>query len=746
MASFSESFIADVESAIANNDLNRLDGMAAAYFQAAGHGPSPYSAAVELSEAGRQAIFAAGETVYGGENESAQMLDAANFVERGRRLIKYKKRKFTDPQALRIVAEGDSWFQYPFFLTDVIDVLIEKYAVCCLSAGGDTVANMVRWPEYLDAIEQERPAVFLFSGGGNDLVGDGRLRQILKPYTAGAQPQDLIDSNAFGQILRQVVSGYEQILKSLKDRFPGLRMLGHGYDHPQNISAGPWIKPYLEEAKIPLSMGPEIIAVLLDRFGDELVRLSMLYPNFEYISVVGKVGGTAADWHDALHPKNPGYRRVANAFIESIEAARDRQPAYDTRESFTGGDTFADREGAPFEERRRTYSLPSVAYPEWFDFGPEGNWIEFDDPKVHQHIREAISLLERRDQPEDREIVRNRLHLAPVAHVGSGLDLADFDLDAQAEAIIGSNDLEDIQTLMVGYKTSRAVGLIALRTASGMTAPQGSGFLVGPDLLLTNNHVLKSPAQAAQHVLIMDDERDLLGNPKPVQRFRITSEVFVTDEHFDFSFASVEPVSHAGAALASYGGLRLEELPGKAIKHEPLCIIQHPSGGPKSISIRNSHAMGRVDEGFYYTSDTQKGSSGSAVLSRDWQLVALHHRAVPHPTIRGEYIANRGIRVSAIIGRLAEMSAGGNAQAGRVLKLLAAPGKYASDLSFDAGAPAPASTTAAGDSVSSSADSRPASRTEKLAAKKRAASKSAASVASKKAKAARSSSRPRKSK
>ena len=68
----------------------------------------------------------------------------------------------------------------------------------------------------------------------------------------------------------------------------------------------------------------------------------------------------------------------------------------------------------------------------------------------------------------------------------------------------------------------------------------------------------------------------------------------------------------------------------------------------------------------HYTTDTEPGSSGAPVLNDQWQVVALHHRAIPSPATRFaadgqplddgdvEWLANEGVRVSAIYHCLEE--------------------------------------------------------------------------------------------
>ena len=82
-----------------------------------------------------------------------------------------------------ILAEGDSWFQFPRVylqidpVKDILDWLIEdkKFAVCSLAAGGDWLSNIFHSGEYIEQLPKVSPDVFLLSGGGNDLVGNNRL-------------------------------------------------------------------------------------------------------------------------------------------------------------------------------------------------------------------------------------------------------------------------------------------------------------------------------------------------------------------------------------------------------------------------------------------------------------------------------------------------------------------------------------------------------------------------------------------
>ncbi|MEI6411884.1 MAG: hypothetical protein WCR52_21005 [Bacteroidota bacterium] len=75
----------------------------------------------------------------------------------------------------KVLAEGDSWFEYPIYVRDIISHLIrreKKFAIRSIGAGGDWMSNMIFEREYLFHLSTLRPHVFLVSGGGNDIMGE----------------------------------------------------------------------------------------------------------------------------------------------------------------------------------------------------------------------------------------------------------------------------------------------------------------------------------------------------------------------------------------------------------------------------------------------------------------------------------------------------------------------------------------------------------------------------------------------
>jgi endonuclease G len=225
------------------------------------------------------------------------------------------------------------------------------------------------------------------------------------------------------------------------------------------------------------------------------------------------------------------------------------------------------------------------------------------------------------------------------------------------ERIIGASDLLPLAYLEAGTICARPVCRVEVHDRRGSVLGYGTGFMVAPNLMLTNNHVLHDGQSALYSLAQFDYENDVMMQPRPTRNFRLEPErLFITDEALDFSLVAVAPVAAEGVKLEQYGYTRLIAASGKALLGECVSIIQHPSGAPKAIAIRSNQVTDVFDQFIHYSTDTEPGSSGSPVLSDAWEVVALHHAGVPDPAGDG-YVANEGIRISSIMAHLAQLRA-----------------------------------------------------------------------------------------
>ena len=223
------------------------------------------------------------------------------------------------------------------------------------------------------------------------------------------------------------------------------------------------------------------------------------------------------------------------------------------------------------------------------------------------------------------------------------------------ERIINKSDLFPIAHLQAGLDVSKAVCRISIRSQSGQLQSYGTGFLVAPNLLLTNNHVLDTPEAAMYAVAEFNYEDDVRFMPRDIISFRLDPEaLFITDEALDFTLVAVEENNQHDIPLTDFGYLPLLPKPGKILEGEYVTIIQHPNGGPKAITIRENEVKFISSDFVHYVSDTEPGSSGSPVFNDQWVVVALHHAGIPDPNDPTKWIANEGIRISSIIQHLSE--------------------------------------------------------------------------------------------
>ena len=241
------------------------------------------------------------------------------------------------------------------------------------------------------------------------------------------------------------------------------------------------------------------------------------------------------------------------------------------------------------------------------------------------------------------------------------------------ERIMGKSDLMSINYLQLGYLAAFSVCRIHVRNINGGNAGYGTGFLISPNLLITNNHVLEAKDFAVKSLAEFNYQYNVAGEPSKTFFFDLRPDLFFkTNARLDYTVVAVNPVSRKkDKKLKDFSFLRLYEDAGKALLSEHLSIIQHPGGGFKQIAIRENRLSGVVSDFVTYSTDTTQGSSGSCVFNDQWQVVALHHSGVPRKDANGrwlkkdgtvwktgeddsliDWISNEGIRISSIVADL----------------------------------------------------------------------------------------------
>lgn len=161
----------------------------------------------------------------------------------------------------------------------------------------------------------------------------------------------------------------------------------------------------------------------------------------------------------------------------------------------------------------------------------------------------------------------------------------------------------------------------------------GTGFLVAPDLLLTNYHVIapdneSDPNELLDQIILrfeyltLSDGQTAKGKP-----FRLAPNALVVSSPvksgLDYALLRVEEKILEEEGFYPIGN-RPGALPDRAMN---IHILQHPEGQMMQVAFSNHGITGvyERDSLIQYVSKTSIGSSGSPCFNDQWELVALHH-------------------------------------------------------------------------------------------------------------------------
>ena len=265
-----------------------------------------------------------------------------------------KRLKRSDyPKDLIIVAEGDSWFDYPL-RKDVLDFLTEKgFAIKRFSKYGDTLENMVYGSDYKkdkktgivnhmgpvslqevhNAVKEFKPAIFLFSAGGNDIVGTEISAYLNHKHS---KPADLLNRPIFEERLVQMSASIETYIKQIHKIHKKCHILMDGYAYPKvndigykllkiNL-IGPWIFPNMcKKAITEKKDHNRIVRELVDGFNEVLSNLANKYHYFHHIDIRDKFPDDK-DWHNEIHLNTKAYKALASVYSGKISEVLSYDP------------------------------------------------------------------------------------------------------------------------------------------------------------------------------------------------------------------------------------------------------------------------------------------------------------------------------------------------------------------------------------------------------------------------------------
>jgi lysophospholipase L1-like esterase len=248
-----------------------------------------------------------------------------------------------------LLAEGDSWFDYPLG-KDVLDCLdnIHGHSITKLARAGSLLNEMVYGPDEVlhsdpgqaktrltQVIEKLRKGkfdAFLFSGGGNDIAGPEFFSFL------NHAASELGGLNA--EVVKGVVHGtfrkaYEDLIEVLqleaKNQKIELPIFIHGYDYPWPDGRGaialgiigPWFDDSFKKKGFPrktreqLLKRKKILEAFIDAVNEMQDKLTKKFKGVYKVNLKGALP-TIKDWANELHPTNAGFEKVAAKFNEKL--------------------------------------------------------------------------------------------------------------------------------------------------------------------------------------------------------------------------------------------------------------------------------------------------------------------------------------------------------------------------------------------------------------------------------------------
>ncbi|MEM9470625.1 MAG: DNA/RNA non-specific endonuclease, partial [Pseudomonadota bacterium] len=245
-------------------------------------------------------------------------------------------------------------------------------------------------------------------------------------------------------------------------------------------------------------------------------------------------------------------------------------------------------------------------------------------------------------------------------------------LDIRAERILGVDNRRKFPANAVQQKAAIPVARVVIMHGPGI-APQGfgTGFMISPELLMTNHHVVGTASDASGVGANFGHDFVPGGGVRDGEIFELDADTFfAADEALDFAVIAVKRKSLNGADISTYGHHPLIRETGKILLGNNVNIIQHPMGGGKKYATEGNGLIDRLENFLHYQTDTEPGSSGSPAFNDFWEVVALHHSSVPRTrdgvilNVDGQpwnhtqgdsqvdWIANEGVRISRILAAL----------------------------------------------------------------------------------------------
>ena len=233
---------------------------------------------------------------------------------------------------MRMLAHGDSWFDYPRLLGTGGGLIrhlsaLTGWDIANIAHHGDGTEMMLGLEKrkQLELYLQNGVDVLFFSGGGNDIAGDQAVLW-LKDNVDGDSTK-ATDIPHLNTKLDEIEQNYLDLI-ALRDEFsPNCLIVTHSYDFPIPsdvgiCNLGPWLKPALDYCGwVNTDDQQKIVKTWMLSFNLRMLKIESEQiaagRRFVHVNTQGTL--TPDDWSNEIHPNRNGFTKLAKVFKDATE-------------------------------------------------------------------------------------------------------------------------------------------------------------------------------------------------------------------------------------------------------------------------------------------------------------------------------------------------------------------------------------------------------------------------------------------
>jgi Trypsin-like peptidase domain len=293
-----------------------------------------------------------------------------------------------------------------------------------------------------------------------------------------------------------------------------------------------------------------------------------------------------------------------------------------------------------------------------------------DNPGRHDHLSVSLELIQTamRNIASQIDVERNK---TPLTEFGQP-NVVELDRETRKhfesinlERQLNRQTLKAIGWLKQGLTMAKSVCRIGIRESDyGVARFFGTGVLLYSGWLLTSKRNIfpgtvlgQSASEYLPKIVCQFGYDDYYLGPPTGEIIQYVADlsdaILPLDDALDCVLLKLRPDSKASSKrdLTNWGGVIAGNDNPRVKDFVP--VIQHPDGEAKQISV-NSNEIVKVNQSHvWYTSDTERNSSGAPIFNEDWRFIGIHVSRGEPISAKSEFgrevYPNIGLRISRIL-------------------------------------------------------------------------------------------------